>query len=151
MTKKNIKDFFPEQYDEVMSMLKRAYTQDENNSLLLLARSKQTLHALTSQVEKDIQEYMKDENENFTLTVIRVNSTLNNSEPKIQMKFLEAIGLRDAENKNITSSEFTNKVQEYFQHNKDLSILFVFEDIDYYVETTRQVMLYKILDMLQHC
>ena len=29
-----------------------------------------------------------------------------------------------------------------------MSILFIFEDIDNYVETTRQVMLYKILDML---
>ena len=54
LTKKNIQDFFPAQYNEVMDMLKRAYTQNENNSLLLLARSKQTLHALTSQVEKDI-------------------------------------------------------------------------------------------------
>ena len=51
----------------------------------------------------------------------------------------------------MTSNEFTNKVQEFFQENKDLSILFVAEDIEYYVETTRQIMLYKILDMLQHC
>ena len=46
-------------------MLKRAYTQNENNSLLLLARSKQTLHALTTQVEKDIQEYMNKRNDEF--------------------------------------------------------------------------------------
>ena len=58
MTKKNIQSFFPEQYNEVMDMLKRAYMQDENNSLLLLARSKQTLYTLTSQVEQDIQTYL---------------------------------------------------------------------------------------------
>ena len=83
LTKKNISDFFPQQYNEVMDMLKRAYTQDENNSLLLLARSKQTLHALTSQVEKDIIQYMRTRNDYFDLKVIRVNSTMNNSEPKI--------------------------------------------------------------------
>lgn len=41
------------------------------------------------------------------------------------------------------------KVQEHFKENPNLSILFIFEDIDYYVETTRQIMLYKILDMIQ--
>ena len=29
-------------------------------------------------------------------------------------------------------------------------MLFLFEDIDYYVETTKQVLLYKILDMLTY-
>jgi origin recognition complex subunit 4 len=29
-------------------------------------------------------------------------------------------------------------------------VLFLFEDIDYYVETTKQVLLYKILDMLTY-
>jgi len=32
-----------------------------------------------------------------------------------------------------------------------VSVLFLFEDIDYYVETTKQVLLYKILDTLQYC
>ena len=93
---------------------------------------------------------MSKQNDEFELKVIRVNSTMNNSEPKIQMKFCEALGLKDFD-RQITSNEFTNKVTEYFQSEPNLSILFVFEDIDYYVETTRQVMLYKILDMLQHC
>ena len=150
MTKKNIQSFFPEQYNEVMDMLKRAYMQDENNSLLLLARSKQTLYTLTSQVEQDIQSYMQSKNKDFNLRAIRVNATMSNSEPKFQAKFCEALGLRDLDSK-VTSNEFTNRVQEYFQENKELAILFVFEDIDYYVETTRQIMLYKILDMMQHC
>ena len=82
MTKKNIQSFFPEQYNEVMDMLKRAYMQDENNSLLLLARSKQTLYTLTSQVEQDIQAYMQEKNKDFNLRAIRVNATMSNSEPK---------------------------------------------------------------------
>ena len=41
-------------------------------------------------------------------------------------------------------------VHAYFEAFPDLSILFIFEDIDYYVETTKQMMLYKILDLLQH-
>ena len=35
------------------------------------------------------------------------------------------------------------------ENNPNTSILFVFEDIEHYVETTKQVLLYKILDMLQ--
>ena len=37
---------------------------------------------------------------------------------------------------------------QYFQEQPGLSVLFIFEDIDYYVETTKQYMLYKILDLL---
>jgi hypothetical protein len=50
MTKTHVKAFFPDQYDMMMQTLSRAFLQHENNSLLLLARSKQTLNALTSQV-----------------------------------------------------------------------------------------------------
>lgn len=90
---------------------------------------------------------MKDQNKEFNLKAIRVNATMSNSEPKFQAKFCEALGLKELD-KQVTSNEFTNRVQEFFQENKDLSILFVAEDIEYYVETTRQIMLYKILDML---
>lgn len=41
-------------------------------------------------------------------------------------------------------------MHEYFEQFPDLAVLFIFEDIDNYVEQTKQVMLYKILDMLQH-
>ena len=50
MTKTHVKAFFPDQYDMMMQTLSRAFLQHENNSLLLLARTKQTLNALTSQV-----------------------------------------------------------------------------------------------------
>jgi origin recognition complex subunit 4 len=44
-----------------------------------------------------------------------------------------------------------NSVAEYFKEHPDSCVLFLFEDIDYYIETTKQVLLYKILDMLQYC
>lgn len=44
-----------------------------------------------------------------------------------------------------------NKVADYFKEHPNSSVLFLFEDIDYYVETTKQLLLYKILDMLQYC
>ena len=32
-----------------------------------------------------------------------------------------------------------------------MCLTFILEDIDYYIESTKQIMLYKILDMLQYC
>jgi Cdc6-like AAA superfamily ATPase len=46
--------------------------------------------------------------------------------------------------------EMINRVQEFFSNNPNISVLFLFEDIDYYIETTKQVLLYKILDMLTY-
>lgn len=40
-----------------------------------------------------------------------------------------------------------NYIKEYFDNNPNMSVCFILEDIDYYVETTKQVLLYKILDM----
>ena len=44
-----------------------------------------------------------------------------------------------------------SEIQKYFAENSKVSLLFVFEDIDYYINETKQVLLYKILDMLQYC
>ncbi len=44
-----------------------------------------------------------------------------------------------------------SEIQKYFTEHKKVSLLFVFEDIDYYISETKQVLLYKILDMLQYC
>ena len=40
-----------------------------------------------------------------------------------------------------------NHIKEYFELNPNISVCFILEDIDYYVETTKQLLLYKILDM----
>lgn len=37
-----------------------------------------------------------------------------------------------------------------FENNKNLCVIFVLEEVDHYIETTRQTMLYKILDLLQY-
>ena len=38
-------------------------------------------------------------------------------------------------------------IKKYFIENPNKAVLFILEDIDYYVHTTKQLMLYKILDM----
>lgn len=44
-----------------------------------------------------------------------------------------------------------NQLQAYFNDNPKVSVLFILEDVDYYIETTtKQVLLYKILDMFQY-
>ena len=40
------------------------------------------------------------------------------------------------------------KIEAYFESEPNLSILFIFEEIDSYVLNTKQRMLYKILDLL---
>lgn len=55
-----------------------------------MARSKQTLSSLLLQVEHDVRDkFYEDSN----LLVIKINSTLNNSENKILSKFFDALGL----------------------------------------------------------
>ena len=66
-----------------MEMLKRAFLKHENNSMLLLARSKQTMHAFISAVQDEVKAMFEKELETIELKVIRVNSILSNSETKI--------------------------------------------------------------------
>lgn len=80
--------------------------------------------------------------------MVRVNSILNNSESKILVKFCEALKL-DNISKNYTI-EMIEHVQEYFKTQNNMCLLFILEDIDFYIETTKQMMLYRILDMLQY-
>ena len=84
--------------------------------------------------------------DDYNIKVVKVNSTLNNSENKIQNKFCEALGLKDC--KQLTSVEMLKKIEDYFVQEKNLSICFIFEEIDSYVQTTKQRMLYKILDLM---
>jgi len=70
----------------------------ENNSMLLLARSKQTLHSFISAVTEEVRA-MFDRAEDPLITetqlkVIRVNSILSNSETKILMRLSESLKLR---------------------------------------------------------
>ena len=74
-----------------MEMLKRAFLKHENNSMLLLARSKQTMHAFISAIQEEVRAMFDKEMQTIELKVIRVNSILSNSETKILQRLSEAL------------------------------------------------------------
>ena len=80
------------------------------------------------------------------LRIVRVNSILNNTEQKMLTKFFESLNFKSGQKSY--HIEMINEVQEYFKEQKNLCIVFVLEDIDFYIEWSKQHMLYKILDML---
>ena len=80
------------------------------------------------------------------LKVIRVNSIMSNSEAKILIKLCESLQLKQFSSA-FQSLEMINHIKSYFEKHPNTSVCFILEDIDYYVETTKQVLLYKILDM----
>ena len=41
-------------------------------------------------------------------------------------------------------------MKKYFETHPDVSVLFIFENVEYYIENSKQSLLYKILDMLQN-
>jgi len=55
LTKVECKAFYKKQDDEVMQLLRRAFLKGENNSMLLLARSKQTMHSFISAATEEIK------------------------------------------------------------------------------------------------
>ena len=75
--------------------------------------------------------------EDSHLLVIKVNSILSNSENKILAKFMNSLGLKGVKKGETTSIEMYAKVREYFAEHPHETILFIFEDIDHYVETTK--------------
>ena len=76
-----------------MQCLDRAFKHNENNSLLLLARSKQIIHSLVTQVERELVKQHIETGQ--TLKVVRVNTTLlNANESKILMRFCETLGMQ---------------------------------------------------------
>lgn len=76
---------------------------------------------------------------------MRLNSILCKSEPALIAKFAECLGLKARKNE-MNSSEMVELMKDYFETNKQVKVLFVLEDIEFYVENTKQHLLYKILD-----
>ncbi len=113
---------------------------------MLLSRTKQTLHSFISSITTDVLSQMKVWDPQNELKVIRVNSILSNSEAKILLKLCESLNLKHV-SQAFHSLEMVNYIRDYFLENPRISVCFILEDIDYYVETTKQVLLYKILDM----
>jgi hypothetical protein len=67
------------------------------------------------------------------LKVVRVNTTLlNANESKILMRFCETLGMQ-SQMKTFYTVEMITEIQKYFQEHPNVSLLFVFEDIDYYL------------------
>ena len=54
LVKDYIEMLYPQQFKDVTQILNRAFEKSENNSLLLLSRTKQTIHAFLNAVEKSI-------------------------------------------------------------------------------------------------
>lgn len=86
------------------------------------------------------------------MKVIRVNSILSNSETKILQRLSDflKVGSSNAGKSNMQSIEMIDSVKKHFIDNPNQAVLFILEDIDYYVETTKQLLLYKILDMFAY-
>lgn len=133
LVKNNIEFLYEEQFEQVLTILMRAYHKQENNSLLLLSRSKQTIHGFLNQIEKRIALDTADQLKK--LKVVRVNSILNNSEAKIMQKFCEALNFKSGNTQY--TIEMIEHVQQYFQQEKNICVFFILEDIDFYIEQTK--------------
>ena len=94
-----------------MQTLTRAFVHNENNSLLLLARSKVTNYAITQKVQEDIAEKLRLEHGDQEFRVVTINCTMNNSEAKMVQKFCQILGLTDTQDKfSLYTVEMINKV-----------------------------------------
>lgn len=150
LIKDNIQKLYPKQFKEVKDLLLDAYQRRENNSLILLSRSRYTVHSFLNKMTAEIQNHpLPKQSKGMALKVVRVNSILNNTESKILQKLHDALDLKGL-NGNYTIEIF-EQVKSYFEKEKNLCLIFILEDIDYYIESTKQIMLYKVLDMLQNC
>jgi hypothetical protein len=139
--KMRVSALFPEQHQEVMEILQGAYKNKENQSLILLSRSKQTLHSFISQIQNDIRDELNQKktskkNDTNELLTIRLNSILTKTEPALISKFAELLGIHNSK-QELNSNSMVEIIKEYFQENPNVNVLFVLEDIDYYVENTK--------------
>ena len=167
LIKENIRQLYHEQFQQVFQILIHAFQNSESNSLLLLSRSKQTIHAFLNCIEQEVhelnqktnarqkeeqvtksqleQQQQSNRNKKFSqiqeeeespkeLRVVRVNSILNNTEQKMLTKFFESLNIKGQKSYHI---EMIKEVQDYFSEQKNLCILFVLEDIDFYIEWSK--------------
>jgi len=140
--------YFNEQYDTVMDMLNR-FVYNENQAMLLLSRSNTVLHQFISKVKNDLMRKMRKENSKWDIRAVRINSILTTKETAILNHFAEWLGM-DNSDKQILAHEMQARMEQYFQSRPEVSVLFILENVEYYVENSKQSLLYKILDMLQY-
>ena len=140
--------FFYEQYDTVMNMLER-FIYNENQSMLLLSRSNTVLHQFISKIRKDLSWKLKQENIQWDVRTVRINSILTTKETAILNHFAEWLGM-DNTDKQTLAFDMKSRMEEFFKQRPGISVLFILENVEYYVENSKQSLLYKILDMLQY-
>ena len=127
----------------------RAFAHNENQSMLLLSRSNTVLHQFISKIKNDLIKKLNSEEVVWNIKAIRVNSILTTKETAILNHFAEWLGM-DNIDKQILAHEMQARMQQYFKAHPEVSVLFIFENVEYYVENSKQSLLYKILDMFQY-
>mmetsp|Transcript_39869 Transcript_39869/g.38424 ORF Transcript_39869/g.38424 Transcript_39869/m.38424 type:complete len:130 (+) Transcript_39869:201-590(+) len=127
---------YHENYSFVKNAVLRAMQHQESNSVLMLARTKQVLHSFVTFVSTKLQLILAQENYSSEFKVIRVNSILSNSESKILMKLSESLNLKSYKN-TFNTQDMVETIKTYFESHPHVVVLFILEDIDYYVETTK--------------
>lgn len=141
--------FFTDQYETVMDMLKRAFTKDENQSMLLLSRSNTVTHQFISKIKNNLIRELSTDDRKCNIKAIRINAILTTKETAILNHFAECLGMENND-KQILATDMQAKMSKYFEDHPEVSVLFIFENVEYYIENSKQSLLYKILDMFQH-
>ena len=127
----------------------RAFGHNENQSMLLLSRSNTVLHQFISKIKNGLIKRLNNEDIKWNIKAIRVNSILTTKETAILNHFAECLGM-DNIDKQILAHEMQSRMKQYFTNHPEVSVLFIFENVEYYVENSKQSLLYKILDMFQY-
>ncbi|CAI2364244.1 unnamed protein product [Moneuplotes crassus] len=140
--------FFYEQYDTVMEMLNR-FIYNENQSMILMSRSNTVLHQFISKIRDDLNAKLKEEDSECDVRTVRINSILTTKETAILNHFAECLGM-DSVDKQGLSQEMKERMEDYFKQFPNIAVIFILENVEYYVENSKQSLLYKILDMLQY-
>ncbi|CAI2364475.1 unnamed protein product [Moneuplotes crassus] len=140
--------FFYEQYDTVMEMLNR-FIYNENQSMILMSRSNTVLHQFISKIRNDLNKKLKDEAVKCDVRTIRINSILTTKETAILNHFAECLGMDNCD-KQTLAQEMRERMEAFFKDCPGIAVLFILENVEYYVENSKQSLLYKILDMLQY-
>lgn len=81
------------------------------------------------------QQQQEDYQQHKELRIVRVNAILNHTEQKMLQKFFESLQFKGG--MKAYHIEMISEVQAYFKEQKNLCIVFVLEDIDFYIEWSK--------------
>ncbi|CAI2364249.1 unnamed protein product [Moneuplotes crassus] len=100
-------------------------------------------------IRNDLNEKLKEKDSECDIRTVRINSILTTKETEILNHFAECLGM-DIIDKQGLSQEMKERMKDYFKQFPNIAVLFILENVEYYVENSKQSLLYKILDMLQY-